>query len=90
MKLFWRKKTKVLSPKIDFIQEMKVLNLKPGDVVILKTQTIIHSRDAAESLRKAVADYIGGGIKVMLLEEGMDIGVLRQEVNSDKWQLEGQ
>ncbi len=77
---FWRNKKKEKEPQIDFIKEMQVLRVQPGDVIILKSP--VHYSEAAikhtrESFEKAFPDLIAQGIKVILFEEGLDIGVLR-------------
>lgn len=63
--------------KVDFIKEMKVLKFEPGDIVVLKTDQIIG--DNSEAFIKEIKSAIPEGLKVLLLEGGMDIGILRRE-----------
>jgi len=82
-------KKKESETKIDFVQELKVLKVQPGDVIILKTDLIFRSGEAASALANHVKEIIGAGVKVILLEQGMGIGVLRMLSNDENKQPEG-
>jgi hypothetical protein len=60
------------------IQAIKRLRLRPGDIIVLKTQKVL-SHNAFENIRSVVADNFPGH-KVLVLEEGMDIEVISKEV----------
>ncbi len=66
--------------KIDFIESMKVLEYKPSDIIVMKCSQKLSFDNRLwilESVQK-VLDPINKRIKVMILEDGMDIGVLRE------------
>jgi len=68
-------------PEPCFIESMKILEYKKGDVIVLKYSKPI-SVDARayliEAVKKAI-DPEARGVRVMLMDDGMDIGVLRGE-----------
>jgi len=58
---------------------MGVLSLNPGDTVVLKAKCKL-SRNSIEAMKEQLHLIIcGTDAKVVILEEGMDIGVLREE-----------
>ena len=68
-------------PKIDFIESMKVLEFKRGDVIVMTTSGPIPT-DVRDYLRGAVKEVFHveeRGVKVVILEDGMDIGIMRGE-----------
>lgn len=69
-------------PEVKYIEveSIKVIHLEPGDYLFLKHPARLSARDL-ENIRSTVAKdmpEIAG--RVMILEEGMDIGVIRPEV----------
>lgn len=65
--------------EVELIKAMQVLEIKTGDVVILKTDIVLSS-EAVARLNQAVREHLHAierNITVFVLEEGMDIGVLR-------------
>lgn len=65
--------------EIEFIDSMKVLKIEPGDILVLKTDKYISGDNA-----KAISDYFKDIFKkfdnkVLLLSDGMDIGILRKK-----------
>jgi len=62
--------------RIDLIQAMQVLTLEPGDVLILRTSVVLqpHQRDA---VREHIAQIVGD-VPIMVLDSGLDLGVLRK------------
>ena len=67
--------------KIDWLQSMQKLDVKDGDIVVLRCNKKL-SREAYLNIRDAVKEAIqefGFGVHVMIFEDGMDIGVLRKE-----------
>ena len=61
------------------LESMQKLDVKDGDVVVIKHPGIL--KDPAR-LRETVEGYLlkfGFKVQVMVLEEGVDIGVLRKE-----------
>ncbi|MGD0277567.1 MAG: hypothetical protein ABSB79_16250 [Syntrophales bacterium] len=80
------KKQLVEKINIDFIQGFGKLDLKDGDIVILKTQRRL-SKEAADGFMKwgeSMLKDLPVKVKIALLEDGMDIGILRPEISSDK------
>jgi argonaute-like protein implicated in RNA metabolism and viral defense len=67
--------------KIDYLESMQKLEVKDGDILVLR-HTGILSPAGADGIRYAVKKIIkdsGFDVKVLILEEGMKIGVLRKE-----------
>ncbi len=67
--------------KIDFIESMKVLNYKRGDIIVLKISVKL-SKDTGAYIKEAIhlaLDPQKEGVKFMILDAGMDIGILRRE-----------
>lgn len=62
-------------PAIDFIEAMSVLHVEPGDTVVLKTHISVTFEQRA-LIEEAVSKKLG--CPVLLLDSGLDIGVLRQ------------
>ena len=62
--------------KIDFIKSMKVLKLEPGDIIVLKSDQVL-----SMEMIKLLKDHVGKitETKVLILEPGLDIGVLRKK-----------
>lgn len=72
----------------DVIEKVKVLELKDGDIVILKVQQQV-SEKQLKMIKDLVKQYFEPLVhnKVLVLEEGMDIEVLRKandKIYSDK------
>lgn len=70
---------------INFLQSMQKLELKEGDIVVLRHPYKLSERTTT-ILKTHIEKIIRSGgfnVKVMVLEEGMDIGVLRKE-NKEK------
>jgi hypothetical protein len=66
-----------MADSVDLIQSLSVLSLQPGDIVVLKCQQHL-SRDAVDHLREVLKPKLGDH-EVMILDGGLDIGVLRKE-----------
>lgn len=62
---------------IEFIHAMQVLELKPDDIIVLKTKEYI-SLEAYINL-KNIIKKTAQGHKCIILEAGIDIGVLRKK-----------
>lgn len=69
----------------EWLDDLKVLTLRDGDIVVVRCQRLL-SDVAAHHLKEKVTEVIesvmaerGIRFKVMVFEEGMDIGVLRGE-----------
>ncbi len=73
-------------PDIDFIQHMQKLELKDGDALVLKIERglsqdkLKHIKDMITRLFKELKIT---GCRALILEKGMEIGVLRKEANID-------
>jgi hypothetical protein len=84
--MFEEEGEKLIEQKIDqsfrvrFLEGMQKLEVRDGDTVVIKTPFVL-SAQTHENLREAVKQQIkdfGYNVNVMLLEEGIDIGVLRK------------
>ena len=79
-----KKIKKIVKPwqnDINFLQSMQKLELKEGDIVVLRHPYKLSS-DTITRLKTEIKEHIRAGgfnVKVMVLEEGMDIGLLRKE-----------
>ena len=60
----------------EFIEAMQVLQLQPGDTLVIKTGRIL-PLDAHEQIRTHVTAIVGD-VPVLILDKGMDVGALRQ------------
>lgn len=70
---------------IVFLESMQKLEVKDGDIIVLHPPYKL-SRETTIMLQNAIEATIRSGgfnTKVMVLEDGMDIGILRKE-NNDK------
>jgi hypothetical protein len=64
--------------EVEFLEAMQVLELKPGDIIVLK-----HGGRLPEIAHRRIREsfqHIAPFHKVIILEEGMEIGVLREDV----------
>lgn len=66
-----------MAATLDMIEAMKVLTLQPGDALVLKVDARLTRADAS-SIAQHVCEALGD-IPVLVLERGMDLGVLRKE-----------
>ena len=78
------KLTKKENTELMLLKSMQKLEIKDGDIIvlrhpkILKTETMINTRS---QFKKVIEEFTGYRIKVLILEEGMEIGVLRPDLN---------
>ncbi len=85
------KKKKSNKPQIDLIQSFGKLELKDGDIVIIKHPGQL-SQKSYQGFTEAFKNIFGKwGLTnhVLILDSGADIGILRP-VNTEKEQSEGQ
>jgi hypothetical protein len=78
---YWKGDHKGDYDGIDCIQSMQKLDVKDGDTVVLTYPGKL-TRDTYENVKEAVEKIIkefGFNVHVMILEEGMQIGLLRKE-----------
>ena len=78
--MFWNR-SKSIQNDIKFLQSMQKLEIKEGDIVILRHPYKL-SEQATANLKTSIEKVIRSGgfnVKVMVLEEGMDIGILSKE-----------
>ena len=67
-------------PKVDYIQSMQKLDIRDGDVIVLKTDVKLTPKQTAVLKDQWLKLYSGlKNAEVIVLEDGMDIGVLRKE-----------
>ena len=79
--MFWNR-SKSIQNDIKFLQSMQKLEIKEGDIVVLRHPCKL-SEQAVTNLKTQIKELIRSGgfnVKVMVLEEGMDIGVLQREI----------
>jgi hypothetical protein len=73
------------------IESMKVLEIKDNDIVVLKTNEQF-SNDAIDKIKTYTLKYFEQrglkGIECMVLDNGMDIGVIRQGKSDGKELIE--
>lgn len=66
---------------IQFLQNMKKLEVKDGDIIVLQYSHVL-SEKAIVNMREAIREILQGfsvNVEVMILQEGMEIGVLTKE-----------
>lgn len=73
------------APELKMVQSMQKLEVRDGDIIVVRHPL---SLEAGTILRmRAVIQEIfmmhGFNIKVVIFDEGMDIGILRREVSQD-------
>jgi len=67
--------------KIEFIKSMQVLELKKNDILVFKTDerlSVETHKHFKEAIEEYLPDNIKGKVKVLILDSGMDIGVIRR------------
>lgn len=70
-------KPQELAPQVNFLGDVQRLALKPGDMLVLRTDQII-SGDLAQRLREQLESAVPGH-SVIVLGDGMKLGVLSPE-----------
>ena len=68
--------------KAEFIESMKVLILQPGDIIICKVPMALSEKEREQlnnSLKETFAALGYAHQKIIVLEQGIDIGVLRHD-----------
>lgn len=58
------------------IEEIKVMRLLPGDTLVLRVDRAL-SQEVADRITKTVEPLIPDGVKVLVLERGMSLEVVR-------------
>jgi len=64
-----------------FLESMQRLEIKNGDILVLRYPGVL-PRNTASNLRKIFQETIkdfGYDVRILVLEEGMEIGTLRKE-----------
>lgn len=72
-----------MEERVNWLQSMQKLEVKDGDIIVLRYPRVM-SKETGERLCASIKEIIKGfgfNVKGMVLEEGMDIGVLRKEVS---------
>jgi len=73
----WDKEVKVDEKKfIEYIEDMKIMKLKKGDVVFVRVNHPI-AAEVAVSISKGVSEKLPKGINVIVFDSAADIGVMR-------------
>ncbi len=70
-------------PKVDYIKSIQKLDIREGDIIVLKTNDRL-TQKIHDRIKSQWEDMKGSlnldNINMIILEEGMDIGVLRKEL----------
>jgi hypothetical protein len=68
--------------EIEFVKSMQVLKIQENDILVLKIDRKLpaemHGR-LKDVIRENLPENLKGKIKIFVLEEGLDIGVIRAE-----------
>lgn len=64
-----------MATELELIEAMAVLQVQPGDVVVLKTPISL-TNEQAYRIRELVSSIVK--TEVLILTDGLEIGVLRQ------------
>lgn len=64
--------------EMEFIQSMTRLDIRPGDIIALKVNRTL-SIESARHLRDSLKSIFPDGTKIVILEDGMDIGAIRMD-----------
>lgn len=68
-----------LPPGITFLQSMQKLDVKDGDIVVIRHPGILkHPTELREAIQETIKKY-GFNVHVMVFEEGLEVGVMRKE-----------
>jgi hypothetical protein len=59
-------------------EAVKVIPLRPTDIVVFRTNKCL-TQDVAESVRQALTTILPAGCKVLCLQDGDDIEVIRPD-----------
>jgi len=70
---------------IKFLESMQCLCVKDGDIIVFRYSGCL-SQNTAKNLKESIRDIVGFDIKVMILEDNIEIGVL----HPDKEQYKGE
>jgi hypothetical protein len=84
-KMFDKTKNPSPKPKIDFIQSFGKLELKDGDIIVLKSPKALGRKDITnlKIFFETFLKKLPVKIKTIVLEDGLDIGILRPEISGD-------
>jgi len=87
-KLKWEnKKDRGDHDQVSFIQSMQKLEIMDGDIVVLKFPQKLPPglyRNLNDTIQESFKGF-GYDVHVLILEDGVDIGVLRKEKGEGKW-----
>ena len=61
------------------LEHLSVLHVEPGDVLVLRYPGIL-SDDAIHHLHESFRNVFGEGMKVIVLDQGMELSVARLEL----------
>jgi len=68
-----------MDTEAEFIQAMSVLTLHPDDILVVKVDVAL-THEVGKAIRDHVLSVMPSS-KVLVLDKGMDIGVVRQQVD---------
>lgn len=72
---------------LDALQSAELLRPQSGDIVVLHHPSRL-PLEATQRLRKAFKDFLPEKVRIMVLDEGTDIKLLRPE-NAEQYVVEG-
>ena len=61
--------------KTDWISEVQRLRLLPGDILVIRAEQTLHPAAVAR-IRQHLEELLGGEQRVIVLDAGLEIGVL--------------
>ena len=70
-------------PEIRYLGDVQRLTLAPEDIIVLKTTLPVHA-EAAKRLREMVQSQFGENRKVLVLSDGLEIGLLSPQPASEE------
>lgn len=83
--MFNKIKKSLSKSKIDFIQSFGKLELKDGDILVLKSPRTL-SGEETTNLKISLKTYLEKlpiKVRMIILEDGMDVGILRLKISGD-------
>jgi hypothetical protein len=67
---------KEMEERVNFLQSMQKLEIKDGDIIVLRHPRYLKNANQLKEIVEEIMKNYSYNIHVMVLEEGMEIGVL--------------
>ena len=77
-----RRKARTFRSRITFVGELRRVNVRPGDVFVLKSEHRI-TDEMVDHLIKMWKDTMGEDVKLLVLGDGLKLGVIRGPQTSE-------